>query len=451
MTEYIDRNQSYEKRNSTMFAHDITIEDCREAIKGVAGFRETLKNGLVCFNYDFCFRDSFPNPDKESDSKKAFLHKVRRECRGIIFEEKTGKIVCRKLHKFFNINELPETNQDDILLDEEFILLEKLDGSLIAPINIDGSPAWGSKAGITDLTTRIEGHIKKKLEEETKYDEFAKYCFEKGYTPLFEWCSVLNQIVLFYPVDKLHLIAMRNMLTGDYLTHSKMVEAAKPFNVPVVECVDIKNHPQFVELYKELSSNGADHDNLVKTGAKRILELVQKIPQVEGYILKFDSGRTYKLKTNWYFEFHGIATNNYSHEKDVFHLILNDGLGAIDDLISKLAATGQVPERFFRIQNFAKEVLSRVEELSYKVIEFIIKAKSEGKMRKNISNDNSISNNFKKMVFSFYDTIEYNHDPKAHIGKVSKSIQEKLKLLCFNSNKLDEVKKILGGNLDFKD
>ncbi|KAM9970060.1 hypothetical protein ACTFIR_001900 [Dictyostelium discoideum] len=459
MTQFIDRNQSYKLRNSTLFPHDITIEDCREAIKDVAGFRETTKNGLICFNYDFCFKDSFPNPDIEPDDKKAFLYKVRRECRGLIFNEATSEIVCRKLHKFFNINEQQETKEELIKLDENFIVLEKLDGSLIAPILINGKAAWGSKSGITDLTIKVEKHIQLKLKDNNiRYDDFALEWMLKGYTPLFEWCSESNQIVLYYAIDNLNLIAMRNMKTGEYLTHDEMVKITAPFNVPVVTCVDLKSHTHFSKLYSEL--NGASEDDkstttttttttseeFINTGASKLLKIVLGLENCEGYILKFDSGKTYKMKSNWYFEYHSIAPNiKYVLEKDVFYLILNDGLGGIDDIIAKITASGPVPQRYYQIQEFGKELLQKLEDLSIRVIQFIKESKSQGKLRKHISSDNSVSNAFKNFVFRFYDSVEANDKVTKHIGDVSKHIMEKLKLLCTNSSKLEECRIILGG------
>lgn len=272
----------------------------------------------------------------------------------------------------------------------------------------------------------------------------------KGYTPLFEWCSESNQIVLYYAIDNLNLIAMRNMKTGEYLTHDEMVKITAPFNVPVVTCVDLKSHTHFSKLYSEL--NGADKsitttsEEFINTGASKLLKIVLGLENCEGYILKFDSGKTYKMKSNWYFEYHSIAPNiKYVLEKDVFYLILNDGLGGIDDIIAKITASGPVPQRYYQIQEFGKELLQKLEDLSIRVIQFIKESKSQGKLRKHISSDNSVSNAFKNFVFRFYDSVEANDKVTKHIGDVSKHIMEKLKLLCTNSSKLEECRIILGG------
>lgn len=53
-----------------------------------------------------------------------------RECRGLIFDEK-GKVLSRRFHKFFNVNELAETNESCIDISRPHILTEKVDGYFI--------------------------------------------------------------------------------------------------------------------------------------------------------------------------------------------------------------------------------------------------------------------------------------------------------------------------------
>lgn len=65
----------------------MTLEEARQAVKDAPGFRETKKGDVILFNYDFAFKGSFPDPAAETDPKKAYLMKVRRECRGLIFSE----------------------------------------------------------------------------------------------------------------------------------------------------------------------------------------------------------------------------------------------------------------------------------------------------------------------------------------------------------------------------
>jgi RNA ligase len=89
----------------TPFPENLTLEECRAAVKGQKEFRETLKDDLLILNYDYCYNGSFPDPAEESDPQKAHLLRVRRECRGLIFDRESHKLLSRRLHKFFNIGE----------------------------------------------------------------------------------------------------------------------------------------------------------------------------------------------------------------------------------------------------------------------------------------------------------------------------------------------------------
>jgi hypothetical protein len=56
---------------------------------------------------------------------------IRRECRGLLFYP-DGRIMSRRLHKFFNVNERDETQVHRIDLGQPHVILEKLDGCLAA-------------------------------------------------------------------------------------------------------------------------------------------------------------------------------------------------------------------------------------------------------------------------------------------------------------------------------
>jgi RNA ligase len=181
------------------------ISEVRTAIKGRPEFLEIHKHDYIVFNYAVATPETFP---KVEGWKNAIL----RECRGLIFN-KEGKLIRRPYHKFFNLNEREETS-DDVLTyyDSNWHVLEKLDGSMIAPFYSEGKIRWGTKLGITDITYDVEKYISNKPE----YEKFATEVVNKNYTPIFEWCSNKNRIVVSYPEDKLILTAIRNNITGNY-------------------------------------------------------------------------------------------------------------------------------------------------------------------------------------------------------------------------------------------
>ena len=137
---------------------------------------------------------------------------MRRECRGLIFDTE-GKIMSRPFHKFFNVNEREETQTSDIDMSQPHVIMEKMDGSMIRPILVNGQLRLATKMGVTDVAMQAEAFMAKN----TKYKDFCVWCVSKGLTPIFEWTSPFNQIVLPYEEDMLTLLAVRENVTGHYL------------------------------------------------------------------------------------------------------------------------------------------------------------------------------------------------------------------------------------------
>ena len=71
------------------------------------------------------------------------------QCRGLLVCRSTGRVLARRFHKFFNINERPEADVHTISIDENTQALEKLDGSLVSPLLVQGDVLlWASKSQI---------------------------------------------------------------------------------------------------------------------------------------------------------------------------------------------------------------------------------------------------------------------------------------------------------------
>ena len=77
----------------------MTIEDVLPHIDNY--FRVVKKNdGYTYINYSMMTPAVFP-PVEGTDEER-LKASIRRECRGITFDTKTGQIVSRPFHKFFN-------------------------------------------------------------------------------------------------------------------------------------------------------------------------------------------------------------------------------------------------------------------------------------------------------------------------------------------------------------
>ena len=208
------------------FPHIKHINDVLPAIQDSPEFIVAEREHFTVVNYVVAHPETFPevatvaltNGDATHfgifESEEAHKAAIRRELRGIIFA-KDGSILARRLHKFFNVNERDETQQHLIDLSQPHVILEKLDGSMITPIPIKDHLRWGTKMGITDVSMGAETFVATHPE----YTEFAKWCKENNYTPIFEWVSRKQRIVVDYPEDNLILIAVRNNTTGEYLPY----------------------------------------------------------------------------------------------------------------------------------------------------------------------------------------------------------------------------------------
>jgi RNA ligase len=94
----------------------------------VVTFTNFINKFVRVINYDFCYGATFPSPSQETDPNISRLLLIRRECRGLIFDKDTGKVLARRFHKFFNIGESDETSTDTIDFKIPHMLTEKVDG-----------------------------------------------------------------------------------------------------------------------------------------------------------------------------------------------------------------------------------------------------------------------------------------------------------------------------------
>ncbi len=101
-------------------------------------YRKDLKiNNVDVYLYNYILQDT-----------EVFVNEpLSRELRGLVItKENAQERVFLSCPKFFNINELPETQYSVVKLKKVKKISEKLDGSLITPIEIGGEIFMKSKA-----------------------------------------------------------------------------------------------------------------------------------------------------------------------------------------------------------------------------------------------------------------------------------------------------------------
>ena len=308
-----------------------TIQDVLPHISGRDEFRVMDKDWYTVINYMVSLENTFL-----WDENDPIGSAVSRECRGLTFD-KEGKLICRKYHKFFNVGEKEETQLNKINLYEPHIVLEKLDGSLISAQPSPYGFRLVSKAGVTDVAMNAEVFIADK----PHYDTFIRKCFQRNITPLFEWVSRKNRIVVDYPEDNLILTGMRDKTTGCYVYYDAMLKYATAWNIPVVKAV-----------------NGLPVQNI-----NLFVKQVREWEVTEGIVLRFDTGHMVKIKCDDYVLRHK-SKDSISQEKNVLQTILED---AVDDLVPLLT-----PEDADRIQRFQRAFWKGLDEVALEMAELFV-------------------------------------------------------------------------------
>lgn len=323
------------------------ISDVLPAIEGRDEFTVAQKDGYTVINYNVMFEDTFPpiiGTDAKSDDTDGWLGDMldrfdmmaRRECRGIMFDSATGDIIRRPFHKFFNVNERDETQDHTIDMSQPHVILEKLDGSMIAPFYANGELIWGTKMGATDVAKPVEEFVK----NNPNYIEYAKIMIDSGHTPIFEWCSRKQRIVLDYADDQLILTGVRNMVSGKYGFYAIDAKHAENHGIPVVRAFDSRSD------------------------MKEFIEYVRDLQDLEGFVVRFDDGHMLKLKCEWYLQIHR-AKEAILQDRNIVELILDEHL---DDVKPHL-----LQEDRDRINKFENDFNQAIMKTSTHILDKIVK------------------------------------------------------------------------------
>lgn len=280
------------------------ISDVLPHIEGRNEFVIANRCNHTIINYNVNFEDTF-------FSENSLTQAIRRECRGIVFDE-NGNILSRRFHKFFNLGEKDETRIENIDFNVSHVMCEKLDGSMITPLILDGVVRWGTKMGLTEVAANVEEFV---TGSTLGYRIFAEICHNLEITPIFEWCSHKNRIVVDYEEDKLVLLAVRENISGRYLSRT--------------EITDIMSHNPFydcsgIPLVKEYSSDTT-------------IEEIRSWENCEGIVISFDNGHKVKVKADMYVLRHK-SKDSISVEKNIISYIVND---QVDDVLPYLAEDDQ--------------------------------------------------------------------------------------------------------------
>lgn len=388
------------------FPHNLTLRKVQDAIHGREEFKVMDKGDYLVVNYLVNFEDTFPAVTDENMA-------IRRECRGLIFDRK-GVCVSRPYHKFFNVNERPETQAKNIDWTQNHLALEKLDGSFIRPFRPNGELLWGTKMGVTDVSQYAAAFVNYNY----NYTKFAEFMLRNGQTPVFEFCSRLQRIVIDYPTDRLVLTAIRDIQTGEYMAYEEMVAEANRHDI---------------EYVKAFGTVG-DFESF--------LEHTRSLQGMEGYVVRFNgghmNGHMFKMKADEYCHLHRTL-DKLAREKDFIPLIVDDKL---DDVLPQLKE--DIAEK---ITTFGSDFHRNVGQLADKLW-WIVRTEHDnlnGSKKKFAERVQAVHQQYSDLMFKMWDNL--GNDPTSEDGveHARKMILTKIKSQCSTQTKVNTVRYLFGG------
>lgn len=262
----------------------------------------------------------------ESD---VFKNEYARECRGITFDS-DGKVVSRPFHKFFNLNENQFTQEGVLDWSSVTSVMDKMDGSMITPVLIDGSIIFKTKRS---FTSDEANYANEKFCYKSHQYQFSKFMCKQGFTPIFELTSRANRIVCSYKEPALTLLAIRNNETGEYFTRDALVRLAKGWEIPCVK-----------SFITEFELSGLDwFKTSVVTDTNK-----------EGYVIQFSNGQMVKMKTNWYMTLHHVVT--FTTERNVAEMVVSE---QVDDFKAYIASIDE-PEMMKTVNRVEHRVVTEI-------------------------------------------------------------------------------------------
>lgn len=291
------------------------IDDVLPHIPQDVGIVVTERPGVRIIDYVFTTEATFPTP-------------MAQECRGLKFAP-DGRILARPLHKFFNIGERQSVTEID--WSQPHVVLDKLDGSMIHPCFLGERLTFMTRMGESQHAKTALSHA------DAAVLKLCRDLLTAGMTPIFEFTSPENRVVLAYAETKLTLIAVRETVSGAYLSHAELTALAARYGVPLVE--------QFGSV-----------DDAVAFMAKG-----RGLTDVEGYVVAFEDGHRVKLKADAYVLRHK-ALAGVAKERNLLEWIAKD---AIDDVLPLLADDIAV-----RVEAYRDQVFQALERHVARVTEF---------------------------------------------------------------------------------
>ena len=360
------------------------------------------RGGYTVLDYSVAFVDTFPPINYNLTIEEIYEAKVMREFRGLVFSNKTGFIIRRPYHKFFNYGEREETSVVNPKL--RHTILDKLDGSMISPFIHENEIIWGTRLVAEEFHKTVKNLVG------VNHERLVRDMNSLERTCMFEYIGPENRIVIGYDDPNLVLTGMRDIFNGDYIPYHQLKAYGDMYGVPVV-------------------------DRIVFNGdIESLSEITSTLTSEEGYVICFEDGHRIKMKSDWYVQLHKVKSL-FTFEKDVVRLILD---GQLDDLLPVLDDADKE-----KIVAYSEKLHQEVERLAKTYCELVTELQKTSTTKKDFALNNKNNNGtMKGFVFAFLerDTVTLHDATEYLLDKIRKNTSSGPKWIEFKSNNGLELK-----------
>jgi RNA ligase len=260
------------------------------------------------------------------------------EMRGLTFVFNSDGLLFKRyllLHKFFNLNQVEET-QYSLIKDLKIKSIHnKEDGSIASFIKLPNGDVVG-KSKMSFESEQALG-MNRLYNSNSDLKRFIDWSLDNDLVAVFEYVAPTNRIVLKYSDEELILLRLRDNKTGEYL--------------------DLSDYSDKIGSIKVAPSDVGTLDELV--------ELSHSVEDKEGWIIEFTNGLFIKIKTSWYVSLHGLLTDDLYREHVLVKYILDE---KIDDIL------GQIPENEFESHERINKIISVVKNSISEKVNDILKS-----------------------------------------------------------------------------
>ena len=276
------------------------------------------------------------------DIFKSFAQKGGRNFRGTVYDKDSKELLALPFFKFFNYNQSAFTLSNIVDNWKIKCIYEKVDGSLVYFYKVNNILVCRTKRSYTNLQSIRSMEI---VNNDIKLKDFILNLIDKGYTPMFEFLSPINRLVVKYKFETLCYLGSRNRITGDMIfpndNHKELLDIDIWSNPNISTYPIIEKLKTIDDVVNECSRGRIINNIFMKLKTFTKYKFINKIVTYysnktrdkirEGYCIVFDNGEIIKIKRLSYLSIFRIR-NNITSDKEIAINLFNNTL---DDIISE--------------------------------------------------------------------------------------------------------------------